>query len=209
MKIEPKFYKNWKDDNHCLQAAVMMVLNTLDGPVKWEEVNKATRYENGLYTWTIAGVLALAERISGIIFYSTMDYQQFAERGEEYLREYWENSPEWFKLQEQHASLGFSKEQSIAKELILRRLFEKRRLTKYELEVLLANHLLIVLADSGLLSGGETEGHFILLYDQKGGEFLIHDPGLPPRPAWAVDKDQFMEAFRDDVIVVPKAKLLP
>ena len=66
MKIEPKFYKNWEDDNHCLQASAMMVLTTLNQETSWDEVNKLTQYEDGLYSWSCIAVMAFSEKIKGI-----------------------------------------------------------------------------------------------------------------------------------------------
>lgn len=203
MKLGPKFYENRQDGNHCLQAALMSVANSLNGPVSWEEINQATRYQYDLYTWTAIGALALAERFPRVKFFSTMDYREFAKRGEEYLREYLKDSPEWFKLQKEHASNGFNKEQDIAEELIKREnLFEQQKVTQKEIEDLLEKNLLIALVDSGKLFGGVTSSHFVVVYGNDNKNFLFHDPGLPPHPASKITKDQFMRAFQNDIIVV-------
>jgi hypothetical protein len=131
----PKFYQNWNDDNHCLQAAMMIVLNTLDGPVSWDEVNWMTQYESGLYSWTPVATVALSKCISGSRLISGMDYKQFTERGEAYLKEYF--LPEWYKLQRAHSSPGFKKEQRAAKELVGKNLVEKRGVSKEDMEELL------------------------------------------------------------------------
>lgn len=118
MKVEPKFYENLKDNNHCLQAAVMMVLNTITAEISWEEVNKITEYENNLYSWTPRTTVALAEKIPGTILISSMDHYQFAKQGEEYFRKYNNNSQKWLAKQKEHASPGFNKEQRAAQEVV-------------------------------------------------------------------------------------------
>ncbi len=202
MKFEPKFYENWKDGNHCLQVAVMMVLNTLNGPVDWKEVNKITQYEDGLYSWPPAAVINLAERIPGTRFISTFDYKDFSECGEDYARGYMK--PNWFKDQKQHASENFKKEQTAARGLMSKGLFRKMKIGKGEIEKFLSDHLLIALVDAGKMADKDwIAGHFVLVYGETDDKFLLHDPGLPCHSAWAVGKDQFMKAFQDELIIIP------
>jgi len=206
MKFEPKFYKNWKDDNHCLQASVMMVLNTLNGETNWDEVNKITQYQDGLYSWIPVAAVVLAERIAGVKLFGRMDYKQFAERGEEYYREHNSEDPNWFELQKSHASPGFQKEQQASQILIQKDLFEQKSVfNKAEIEKLLGDHFLIALVDSGLLRGqNSSAGHFVVLYGQDNNNFILHDPGLPPIRGLIVEKNQFIKSFRGDLITIPK-----
>ena len=206
MKFEPKFYQNWEDNNHCLQASVMMVLNTLNGPVDWEEVNRMTGYENGLYSWSSKGTVALAKYIAGTKMKSNLDYKEFATRGEDYLKDYW--SAEWFNKQKENASSSFRREQDFAKELITENLFEKGSVEKKEIKSLLRRSLIIAVVDSRKLAGKEgAAGHFVVVYGENNNNFLLHDPGLPPRLSWAVDKDSFIKAFKNELIIVPKGKI--
>ncbi|MBI3305255.1 hypothetical protein HYZ80_02970 [Candidatus Parcubacteria bacterium] len=186
---------------HCLQAAVMMMLNTLDGPVSWEEVNAMTKYEEGKYSWTPVAAVALAERIPGVKMMSNLDYHQLADRGEEYLREYW--NPAWYQDQKQYASAGFAREQQFAKALVAKSLFEHRRITTDEIERLVVNNLLIAVVNANKLAGEPgAAGHFVVIYEDLGDALELHDPGLPPRPEWQVDKNAFMAAFQNEAIIV-------
>lgn len=206
MKSEPKFYENWSDDNHCLQAAVMMVLNTVIGDVSWDEVNALTEHEKNLYSWASIAAVIIAEKISGTKLHSDFDYNLFAARGENYCREMWEPLPGWFELQKKLASPGFEREQRQARDLLQKKLFIHKRLTKDEIERLLIDSILIALIDAGKLAQEErTVGHFVLLYakDDSANTFVIHNPGLPPRKAWRIDKELFMECFRNELIAIP------
>lgn len=102
MQKKPEFYPNWEDDNHCLQAAVMIVLNSADSRIDWEAVNQLTQYEDGLYSWASKAAVVIAERISGTRLIGAFDYRKFAEQGTNYLKECWDQS--WYDLQSQHAS---------------------------------------------------------------------------------------------------------
>ncbi|KKU93147.1 MAG: Protein translocase subunit SecA [Parcubacteria group bacterium GW2011_GWA1_49_26] len=204
MVVEPKFYQNWEDDSHCLQSSVMIVLNTLNRKVTWDEVNKMTDYEDGLYSWVPRAVVALAERIPGTRHISVMDYGKFAEKGEEYLKEFMPG--EWFEDQKRNASVGFQKEQKAAQDLIQKNLLEQKvRFTKEDFESLLDKHLLIALVNGKKLAQLEGNvGHFVVVYGQDEENFIIHDPGLPAREAWKAQKDLFLHAFQGELILVPK-----
>ena len=196
------FFPNWPDDNHCLQAAIMMILNTNDHPISWEKVNKITQYEDGLYTWSPAGVISLSERITGVRMVSNLDYEQFAARGEDFLKESW--SDDWFKSQQLHASKHFEKEKTLTRKLIDKSLFKLKILKQEDIEQLLDGNLLIALVDAGrLVNQNYTAGHFVVVFDQDKDNFYIHDPGLPPQENWQVNKKDFTQAFRGDLIIVP------
>lgn len=196
-----KFYKNFRDDNHCLQAALMMVLNTVNR-ASWDEVNRMTQYEENLYSWTPAAVVGLAGRIPGSRLISGIDYGQFAERGEEYLKE--SMGQQWFELQQEHASPEFQKEQIAAKRLVEKGLTERKIIQKGDIEELLKRHLLIALVDAGKLTDQDwSSGHFVVIHDHDEESFYINDPGLPPRKNWRVDKEKLIEAFKDELIIVP------
>ncbi len=205
MKIEPKFYKNLADNNHCLQAAVMIVLNTLGKEIEWDDVNRMTQYVEGLYSWAGFAALEIAKRISKTKLVSDLDYNRFAELGTEYLKTFW--GPEWFELQKQKASPGFERERQMASLLKDTGICECRMITKEEIQASLKNHILIALVDMGLLSGGKTTGHFVVLYNQEGDDFFLHDPGLPPRQSYRARMDTFMLAFKKEAIIIPKGSI--
>jgi len=206
MVVEPKFYSNREDNMHCLQAAVMIVLNTLVGEAKWDEVNAMTEYEKGLYSWTPRAVVAMNEKIKGVKLISGLDYQEFARRGEEYLRGYM--SQEWFEDQKQHASKDFKREQRAAKDCVSKNLFEQRVVLSDDIEDWLNNYLLIALVNAKMLSNQQgVAGHLVVVYSHKSDVFLLHDPGLPPHHAWSVPKEKFMSAFKGELILVPKGNV--
>lgn len=204
MKPVPKFYPNYSDNNHCLQAALMMILNTLIGKTSWTIVNKETKYDKSLYSWTIIGAKVLSDRIKGITLVSTLDYNKFANEGEEFLKSYWRDHIDWYSLQKQHASLGFKKEQKAAQDFLKSGIFIFKQLTREEIGDLLKSNYLVTMIGVGKLPNGRwSETHFVLVYDQNEESFFLHDPGLPAKESLEVPKDKFMEAFKDDAIIIP------
>lgn len=204
MIVEPKFYSNLPDNNHCLQAVVMMVLNSLVGETTWDEVNRITDYEEGLYSWTPRAAVALDQKIKGVKLISKLDYGTFAKHGESYLRQFM--SPEWFELQSFHASEAFKREQQAAIDCVSQNLFEHLlTITQKDIYEWLKDHLLIALVNSKVLKEEPgAAGHLVVVYTEENEKIFLHDPGLPPHPSWAVPVDRFMKSFKGDVILVPK-----
>jgi len=201
----PPFFGNKKDNNHCIQGALLIVLNALGYNKGWRFVEDLTHYEDGLWTWCATAAAGMNDIVPGTRIYSNLDYVQFASRGEEFFREHNRGRPEWFNIQREHASPGFSKEQRAAAVLVAAGNFEHRQLTLADVEQLVINHLLIALVDSGLLVGqGESFAHFVVVYASEGDHFVLHDPGLPPRPKLRVQKSTFMTAFQNELIAVPR-----
>lgn len=70
------------------------------------------------------------------------------------------------------------------------------------------SNLLIALIDAGKLANQNwNEGHYVVIYAQNNNNFILHDPGLPSYQAWIADKNKFMEAFRGELIVIPKGNI--
>jgi hypothetical protein len=194
-----------KDDNRCLQAALLIVLNALGYNRGWRFVNELSEYEDGLWTWFPTAAVAMNKIVPGTRVISNLDYVQFASRGEEFFREHNRDHPEWFNNQKEHASPGFKKEQSAAITLVASGQFQQRHLTAEDIEQLVIDHFVIAIVDSGRLAReGRSYAHSIVVYASEGGQFVLHDPGLPRRPALRVEKSAFMVAFKNELIAIPR-----
>lgn len=201
----PKFYSNLPDNNHCLQASLMIVLNTLSCKTTWNEINKLTRYQDGLYSWSVTGVQVLVAKIPGTkLISSNLNYNRFAKEGNKYLKK--TLSPEWYELQKRNASPNFSEEQETTKKITEKKLSKyKKLITMGNIKGYLKNNLIIALIDPHVITGIlGSSGHFVVVYDHKNDNFLLHDPGLPQHENWQVNQKIFMKAFRGDIITVPK-----
>jgi hypothetical protein len=203
-QVDPLFFENWPDHNHCLQAALMIVLNTLGHTIRWSDVNEATEYQGHLYSWSIQGAAMLSKFIRGVKFYSNLDYNRFAAEGEAYLQSIWH--PDWLEVQKGHASPGFIREQNAAKAFVAGNTFKLKKLSSTALFDALNENLIIPLAQvASLYPGRPSGGHFIVLYANDGDSAWIHDPGLPARRSLRLPKEQVYNAYNGDLILVPKA----
>jgi hypothetical protein len=200
-RVDPVFFGNYPDDNHCLQASLMMVLNTLDHPVQWDDVNAATEYQDGFYTWSIQGAAALAKYIPGVKLCSGFDYKRFATEGVAYLQRRWPRN--WFEVQKEHASPGFVREQKAAAAFVASS-SQQQALSSDALFDALKEYLIVPLAQTDILyPGGPIGGHFILLYASDGDAAWIHDPGLPPYQAKKIPKKLIYLAGAYEQILIP------
>jgi len=174
----------------------------------WDEVNKMTHFQEGLYSWMPAGAVAINERIPGVRLVSKLDYKEFSEKGEDYLIELWKNAPGWFAQQKRMASPDFSRERNDAAYLLTHNIFECREISRSEIEKLLNEKIFVIaLVNADSLNDRDgSNAHFVLLYGQDEDNFILHDPGLPPIQAKHVDKNKFIDAFWQSVILVPSKK---
>ena len=113
------FYANTPDDTHCFQAALRMMLKYFlpDKEFSWEELEKRTAKVEGLWTWTMAGLLWLKENDFDIVNIEPFDYARCAKEGGGYLIELWgkdvgesqiahSDIPQELKFAQQFASLS-------------------------------------------------------------------------------------------------------
>lgn len=199
----PVFYANQPDNNHCLQASTLMILNSLGYPTDWEKINKLTKYDDRYYSWTIVAASIISNLIPDMRLITTLDYTRFAEEGEEYLRSTW--SDQWYKTQKNHASPGFKREQRFAKAFNGKFDLRKEKVPAEELSELLRNNLIIAIIDPHIISGKPgSSGHFVVLYDDKDEKFIYHDPGNPPIESAEADHEIFMQASKGEFLIIPK-----
>lgn len=184
-----------------------MVLDTLLSQVVQPEViDKDTEYDANLWTWTICGAKALSQRLGNVRIVSGLDYHQFAEHGSEYLQKQW--GEKRFGDQARHASPGFRKEKRLAVGFLnAGGVVEHLPITEEFIEELLPKNFVIAMVDWGILYDQRTSlSHYILMYSkaENDTQFLVHDPGLPPRRAQSIPREKFMTAFSQELIAVPQ-----
>jgi hypothetical protein len=201
--MAPKFYANKPDNNHCVQATVLMVLNSLGHSMSWDQVNKLTKYDDRYYSWTIVAASIISQLIPNTRLVTNLDYRKFAEDGEHYLKSHWNS--QWYKLQKRHSSQGFKREQQFAKEFKGEFELASKKPTAEEICNLSENNLIASLVDPHIIRGDNgTSGHFVLVYDCINGKFVYHDPGYPPAKSAEADMGVFMNALKGEFLVVPK-----
>ncbi|TAK04719.1 hypothetical protein EPO33_01855 [Patescibacteria group bacterium] len=204
MAREPIFIGNLSDDLHCLQACIRMFGETIGRPISWAEADAITGFQKDLYTWPARSIIELNTLFPGTRYWTDFDYGRFCREGRAYLLSYFHGDVAWVDDQEAHASPGFEKEMRDAQRMVEAQLVERRNPSASDWKDILAAHYVIAFVDSGVLHERERGiGHSVLLYGVDGGELLLHDPGLPPRPSVRVPVERFMKAYRNGATVIP------
>lgn len=203
--MQPKFYKN-DDNNHCLQCCLLMVHNSvLENPnLSFNEIDELTEYDGNLWTWSIAGAMFLSKKFKGVkIINDSFDYRMFAAEGKKYLEKEW--TTQFLESQEKHASINFEKERRLAAKFIESGgITEHLKCDENFLSELLKNNFLIAHLDQGDLYGEHNDrSHYVLLHDSVDDRFLMHDPGLPEKINFRIEKKKIILIF-NELIVIPK-----
>ena len=198
----PVFYSNKPDDNHCLQASLLIVLNSLGYSVSWKEINRLTSYDSRYYSWTITAASIISQYIPKAKFMTRIDYRKFADQGEQYLKQIWDEN--WFNTQQSHASPGFIREQNFAKNFKGNYVLLSKKPTVKKLTSLLKGNFLIALINPYIIRGEDgAAGHFVVVYSKFKNNFVYHDPGNPPIKGARSECEIFLKAMSDEFLVVP------
>ena len=87
LNYDAPFIGNTPDDQHCLQAAHMMIAKFFipDFKISWEEWDQLTGYEEGKGTWASTGLLWFRNQDFEVEHWSLFDYAAFIREGRDYL----------------------------------------------------------------------------------------------------------------------------
>lgn len=189
------FYGNTPDDTHCFQAVIRMVLKYYF-PAKdysWKKLDKITAKAAGLGTWPMAGFLWLIEKGLEIKLFAIFDYQEFVDKGEQYLLEFY--GKQVGKAQIENSNI--SQERKFAREFLTKAKIGKRLPTIEDIKSFLKKDYLVCCNINSKLLNNETgySGHFILIFGFADKHLYLHDPGLPPLENRKITFAQFEKAW--------------
>lgn len=193
--LKVPFYPNTKDDTHCFQACLKMVLKYFfpDEEYSWEELERITAKKPGLWTWPMAGLLWLRDKGVEVRNIELFDYERFSIEGEEYLRE--EFGEEVCESQKTHSDL--EQEKGFARGFFQNIQGEKRIPDIEEMKGFLhEGWILLCNVNKRALDGREGySGHTVVVSGFDNAGFILHDPGLPPRENLCVSFQVFDKAW--------------
>jgi hypothetical protein len=195
MDNEVPFVANTPDDSHCLQAAYLMILKYFkpEMEIPWPTWSRLTGYEEDKGSWASAGLIWFKAHGFRVIHITSFNYELFSSAGGQYLlTAFGQEVGEW-----QIANTNMPRERARANVLIRANIYKKREPTiKNMKEYLDAGYLLRCMVNARALNGmSGYVGHAVVVkgYDSEG--FIIHDPGLPPKPNRKVTYETFEQAW--------------
>lgn len=207
MKVVP-FFPNQTDNLHCLQSCIKSVLSYLEIPYQQEDVDTKTGFF-GTMSWSPHSVNWLHEVGLNVSLISPFRYDELALRGEEYLKDF--KGDTFFQKEKSEGQYNnLDKVIEASKVMIKNKLWINAKMSISELSTFLKEEKNIAIAKTvhEFLSGNAVAGtsHFVtVIKEYRPGEWLIHDPGLPPIERRKVNQviTNGLEIF-GDIITVSK-----
>jgi len=191
------FYANHADNMHCMLAVYRSIFDFFEQrKFDWDELEKLIGFENGRAAWTVKILSEMARGPYDIEMIEPFDYARYLTEGESYLHELM--SPAKLKWMLEHSNIL---DMDVFIPDFLRDVqYACRIATNDDISRMLAGgRLVFVTLNSKALN--EAEGysdHAVLVIDERDEDFIIHDPGLPPRPYRVVAKSLLHKARGGD-----------
>lgn len=191
------FYSNLKDNNHCIQACLKMVIKYYF-PAKnysFKELDKMSKHKKGMWTWQGASLLALADMGLEVVNIENIDYKKFAEQGEMYLQNIW--SEEVFATQDKYSDL--KQEKKIAQKMVeSKKMKLANRDAKFsDVEGYFAKDYLVLVSVNPCVFENKKcyWSHIVLITDINDRWVTFHDVGLPPVENRKISRKIFEKAM--------------
>jgi hypothetical protein len=196
----PPFYGNLRDNAHCLQASAKMALEFFEP----SEVKSFTDYDElsgkddaYKYTWPLRLAVNVARKGYSVVFVDAFDLREFQQDPNKALLAFY--GKDVGEDQIKHSNIPEVVRD--AKALLAAKSIDAQfRIPSLDDVILLLTqgYLVICNVNARILELDEGySGHFVLLYglDEAKQTFLVHNPGLPPRPAAKVPFELFGKAW--------------
>ena len=193
-KVVP-FFSNTKDDTHCVQATLRMILKYfIPGKnFSWKKLDKISKKERGKGTWFHPALIWFADNGFKVIDIELFDYKKFCSEREKYVYKSFSKIVAEYYLKESN----LMKVKKYIPEFLKKVNVEKRSPTIKEIEKLLdLDYLVTVDLNANVLDNEKGyNGHAVLIIGHNKDTLLLHDPGLPPHKNRIVTKKLFNKAW--------------
>jgi hypothetical protein len=200
-----RFYRNLKDDLHCFQAALKIVLSKYypKKEFSYAYIDRVTGFKKGEFTQDIKGLLWLAKKGFEIVRVSDFDDRRFVREGEKYLKWYWK--PEIYRRQKE--STDFSKMRSLTRELMPHaKLFVQLPKANDIDELMEHGYTVMAHVNPRELNRKNADIiHTVVIVKSSKNFFTIHNPGLPPESNKRVSRKKLAKAMYELVGVRPSS----
>lgn len=201
-----RFYKNLRDDLHCFQAALKIVLSKYfpKKEFSFSYLDRITGFKKGEFTQDTQGLLWLAGKGFEIVRVSDFDDKRFIKEGEKYLKWYWK--PDIYERNKR--TTNFAKMRKLARELAPHTTFFTKLPSAQDIDELLQHDYTVMAhVNPKLLNSRYSDIiHTVIVLKSDKKSFTIHNPGLPPEPNKRVARKKLAKAMYELVGVRPAKK---
>ncbi len=197
ISLKIPFYTNLKDNNHCFQACLKMILKYYfpERNYSFKELDKFSRHSKGKWTWQGSSLLMLSKMGFEVINIENLDYKKFARNGNKYLKTIW--SKEVFNIQDQFSNLN--KEQKISKRIVKEREIKliNKEASLQDIEKYFDEKFIVAVSVNPCVFVKKEcySSHLVLITGIHKNTITFHDPGLPAKENYRVNKILFKKAM--------------
>lgn len=189
------FFSNTKDNTHCYQAALKIVLKHFM-PYKtfsMKALDELTAHSKSLWTWPTQAIINLHKMGFEIVDIDDFDISKFIKLGDKYLIQKYGS----FVAKEQKTHSNISRERKIYREYLSLGLHQQRIPKVEEINDLLQKGYLVIcnLNAQTLNRKAGYIGHFVVIFGIDDKYVYIHDPGLPPIKNRKITHKDFIQAW--------------
>ncbi len=194
MPIDVPFYPNHEDNLHCEMSVYASVLDYfLHKKLPWNELEKLVGYKPGKAAWTVEALPKLAKMGLDIKMVEPFDYERYLKEGKKYLESIY--NPDELKWHYQYSNIVEMKRFIPHFQKTINHETRVAKLSDID-SMLDEGRLVFVTVNSRALSGQDGYvSHALLIIGKHAGEYIAHDPGLPPKPYRRVDARSLMQAM--------------
>lgn len=201
------FFKNTKDNTHCFQACLKMILKNYFPfeQYSFKKLDKITGKQAGKWTWPMKGIIFLQSKGLLLKHINNFNYEAFGRNSYSYLRRVWRDK-EFYDAQVSNSNIPY--ESSVAKLYATKGIHRKKRPEQHDLFKLLRDGCILMCNVNYYALHCKTgySGHFVVVYKIVNDKVYLHDPGLPGQRDMIVSLTTFMKAWRGrDLIAVRNA----
>jgi len=192
------FQSNLPDDNHCLQACVMMLANTLgQRHLTMAETETMTGFQFGALTWPYRAMAALAALGFEIRWIEVMDAALFTTDAIRAVGAHLEGDPA--TLERAFRDTDIRAEQDVVRGVLEhdRVMFMQRRPTFDDIHAELSAGGLVLCGVNGRRLYGKPgwHGHFVIVDAIDDNSVRVQNPGLPPEQNRTMSLADFEDAW--------------
>jgi hypothetical protein len=190
------FFGNTRDNTHCYQASIRMILKYFlpKKTFTWKELEKLSAKVEGKWTWPTQMLLNLKKMGFDLVLIDEFDIDAFIERGDAFLLEVFGKKAGEAQIQNSDTA----QERRLYKEFRKEMTPQLRKATLRDIRSLLKQGYLLEIAvnASALNKQKRYSGHSVVVYGYDKKYIYLHDPGLPPLPGRKVTHDVFRKAWK-------------
>jgi len=200
--MQIRLYHNLKDDFHCFQACLKMVLDYFGENYSFKRLDKITGFKKDKLTWSTKGLLYLSQNGYDIIDVCNFDFKRFAREGEKYLK--WYYSPDAYKYQNEYSNF-ISEQKLIKKALDSKIKLVNKKNINIKLETKKYPDYAIIVSVNNFILNKEKgyDSHLVVVTKISSNYVFLNDPGLPARKR-KVPLKLFNKALNDEFILIKK-----